>query len=127
MPSAVAVSPDGNNVYVVSGKTEPTVAASFGSLAILKRDPATGAISEIGCLSSDGTDGRDGASGACTATPSLLGADGVTVSADGHTVFVASNESASVVAFSRDPATGLLTRLGCFQYHPYPGSGCAAG
>ena len=67
--SAVAVSPDGANVYVASGKTEPTVAASFGSLAILKRDPATGSLSEVGCLSSDGTDGRDGASGACTRRP----------------------------------------------------------
>ena len=125
-PNAIAISPEGNNLYVASGTSGSTVASSFGSVAILKREPATGAISEVGCLSSDGTDGRDGASGACTATPSLLGADGVAVSPDGSTVFVASDESASVVAFSRNPATGLLTRVGCFQYHPYPGSGCAA-
>ncbi len=123
-PSAVAVSPDGNNLYVASGTSGATVALSFGSLVILKRDPATGSITEVGCLSSDGTDGRDGASGACTPTPSLLGADGVTVSPDGLTVFVTANMSASVVAFKRDPATGSLTRLGCFQYHPSPGSGC---
>ena len=42
-PGAVAVSPDGANVYVASGTVGPTVASSFGSLAILKRDPATGA------------------------------------------------------------------------------------
>ncbi len=122
--SAVAISPDGNNVYVASGTSGPTIAASFGSLAVLKRDPATGSISEVACLSSDGTDGRDGASGACTPTPSLLGADGVAVSPDGLTVFVTSNMSASVVAFARDPASGALTRLGCFQYHATPGSGC---
>ena len=122
--NAVAVSPDGKNVYVASGKNGATVAAGYGSLAILDRDAATGSISEVGCLSSDGTDGRDGASGACTAMPSLVGADGVAVSPDGSTVFVTANTSGSVVAFSRDPATGSLTRLGCFQFRPPAGSGC---
>jgi DNA-binding beta-propeller fold protein YncE len=123
-PGAVAVSPDGANVYVASGTVGATVAASFGSLAILKRDPATGAVTEVSCLSSDGTDGRDGASGACTATPSLLGADGVTVSPDGLAVFVASSYSGSVVAFARNPADGSLTRLGCFQSRPVGGTAC---
>lgn len=122
--SAVAISPDGNNVYVASGTAGATTAQSFGSLAILRRNATTGAISELGCLSSDGTDGRDGASGACAVTPSLLGADGVAVSPDGSTVFVTANSSASVVAFARDPSTGLLTRVGCFQYRPPNGSPC---
>jgi len=124
--NAVAVSPDGANVYVAAGTTGNSAASSFGAVAILKRDPATGGVTEIGCLSSDGTDGRDGASGACTPTPSLLGADAVAVSPDGSTVFVASSFSASVVAFSRDPATGSLTRLGCFQGRPQAGSPCPA-
>src|SRR5271166_5621029 len=123
-PNAVAVSPDGMSVYVVSGVAGSTEASSFGSLAILKREPTSGGIAEVGCLSSDGTDGRDGASGACTPTPSLLGADGVAVSPDGSTVFVTSSFSGAVVAFARDPATGLLTRLGCFQFRPPVGSGC---
>ncbi len=123
---AVAVSPDGANVYVAGGTAGTSVATSFGAVVILERDPATGAISETGCLSSDGTDGRDGASGACTPTPSLLGADGVAVSPDGSTVFVSSSSSASVVAFSRDHATGALTRLGCLQGDPRPGAPCGA-
>ena len=123
---AVAVSPDGANVYVAAGTAGDSVATSFGAVVILKRDPATGAIAETGCLNSDGTDGRDGASGACTPTPSLLGADGVAVSPDGSTVFVSSSSSASVVAFSRDPTTGSLTRLGCLQGTPRPGGPCAA-
>ena len=122
--NAVAASPDGANLYVASGTVGSTDATSFGSVAVLKRDPGTGAISEVGCLSSDGTDGRDGASGACAPTPSLLGADGVAVSPDGATVFVTSSFSGAVVAFARDPATGLLTRRGCFQYRPPAGSGC---
>ncbi|HEY1450072.1 MAG TPA: beta-propeller fold lactonase family protein [Solirubrobacteraceae bacterium] len=123
---AVAVSPDGANVYVAGGVAGDSVAQSYGAVAILKRDPTTGAIEEVGCLSSDGTDGRDGASGACTAEPSLLGASGVAVSPDGSTVYVSSSSSASVVAFSRDPATGALTRLGCFQGMPRPGAPCGA-
>jgi DNA-binding beta-propeller fold protein YncE len=123
-PEAVAVSPDGANVYVVGGVAGGNVAQSFGSIAILKRNPATGEISPEGCLSSDGTDGRDGASGICTQMPSLLGADGVTVSADGRSVYVSASSSGSVAAFARDQATGALTRLGCFQKAPPAGSPC---
>ncbi len=123
-PSAVAVSPDGTSVYVVGGVTRFNLAESFGSITILKRNPATGEVSDSGCLSSDGTDGRDGASGLCTASPSLLGADGVTVGADNRTVFVAARESASITAFARDPASGSLTRLGCLQASPHLGSPC---
>jgi DNA-binding beta-propeller fold protein YncE len=123
--NAVAVSPDGVNLYVASGTLGSTDALSYGSVAILKRDAATGGIGEVGCLSSDGTNGEDGGSGACTQTPTLLGADGVTVSPDGLTVFVTSSFSGGVVALSRDPATGLLTRRGCFQFRPPAGSGCS--
>ena len=83
-PKALAVSPDGTNIYVVGGVAGNDVSESFGLITILKRSPATGEIAEAGCLSSDGTDGRDGASGICSPTPSLLGAYGVTVSADGR-------------------------------------------
>jgi len=122
--NSVAVSPDGANVYVASGTAGVSVASSFGSVAILKRDPTTGTVAEVSCLSSDGTDGRDGASGACTPIPSLLGAHGIAVSPDGLTVFVTSNISGGVVAFARNPATGSLTRIGCFQTRPQLGSGC---
>jgi len=124
-PQAIAVSPDGTSVYVVGGTTANNIAESFGSVAILKRNPATGEVSDAGCMSSDGTDGRDGASGICTPSASLLGADGVSVSADGRTVFIASQKSASVIAFARDPASGSLTRLGCLAA-PRAGSPCAA-
>jgi len=123
-PKAVAVSPDGTSVYVVGGVSAGNVAESFGTVTILKRNPMTGEVSDGGCESSDGTDGQDGASGACTPAPALLGADGVTVSADGRTVFVTAHASASVVAFARNPATGSLTLLGCLKSTPRPGSSC---
>jgi DNA-binding beta-propeller fold protein YncE len=125
-PKALAVSPDGTSIYVVGGVAGNNVAESFGVITILKRNPATGEIAEAGCLSSDGTDGREGASGICNPTPSLLGAYGVTVSADGRTVFVTTRSSASVVAFARNPATGSLTRLGCFQATPRADSPCTS-
>jgi DNA-binding beta-propeller fold protein YncE len=125
-PEAVAVSPEGTNVYVVGGISRGTISESFGTLTILSRNPTTGEVTDSGCLSSDGTDGRDGASGLCTPTPSLLGADGVAVSANGQTVFVTTRFSASVAAFARNPTTGALTRLGCLQATPHPGSPCTA-
>lgn len=123
-PKAIAVSPDGANVYVVGGVSGNNVAESFGTITILKRNPTTGEIADTGCLSSDGTDGHNTASARCAQTDSLLGADGVTVSTDGKTVFVTSHASASVVAFARNPSTGALTRLGCFQGTPRPDSPC---
>ena len=122
--NAVAVSPDGKNVYAVAGTAGSIPATSFGALVVMSRDPATGAIAEVGCMSSDGTDGRVAASGACTAMPSLLGADGVAVSPDGSTVFISAGSSGSVVAFSRNPENGSLTRLGCYQFRPPLGSPC---
>ncbi len=123
-PKAIAVSPDGTNVYVVGGVSGNNIAESFGTIAILQRNPTTGEIADTGCLSADGTDGRGTTSGRCTQTDSLLGADGVTVSADGKTVFVSSHASASVVAFARNPTTGALTRLGCLQGSPRPDTPC---
>ncbi len=123
-PKAIAVSPDGTNIYIVGGVEGDNVAQSFGEIAILTRNPTTGEIAPDGCLSSDGTDGRDGATGICTPTPSLLGADSVTVSSDGHTVFVGASSSGSVVAFAREPSSGALSRLGCYQATARPGSPC---
>ncbi len=122
-PTGLAISPDGTSVYVIGGVsgTNP-----YGVLDILHRDPATGDLTEVACLSSDGTDGHTGASQACLPTPGLLGGGAVAVSPDGNTVYTGSSASAAILAFHRDPTTGLLTRFGCLRLTPPLDSGCSA-
>ncbi len=90
-PHAVAVSPDGKSVYV----------ASYGdAVARLNRNPTTGAITQpagtAGCVSEDGT-------GPCADGHALKGPQGVAVSADGKSVYVASFVSNAVARFNRTP------------------------
>jgi len=120
-PNGVAISPDGTSIYVIGGigGTSP-----YGVLDILHRDPTTGDLTEVACLSSDGTDGQTGASQACLPTPGLLGGGAVAVSPDGTTVYTGSSASAAILAFHRDPTTGLLTRFGCLRLTPPLNSGC---
>src|SRR4051794_11387697 len=71
--AAAVVSPDGRNVYVAGNVEERGVLPTFA------RDPATGALSETGCLAESARDG-------CTASEPLFGANDVAISADGATV-----------------------------------------
>jgi DNA-binding beta-propeller fold protein YncE len=107
--SSIAVSPDGLNVYVA--------AAAADAVASLVRDPATGALKGIGCISDDGTDRM------CDKGNALRGPSAVTVSPDGKSVYVAAADSSSVLTFARDPSTGKLRQSGCvMQAAPKPGS-----
>ena len=95
----VAASPDGTSVYVTS----------HGSGAVTVFDRAhSGALTQkpgsAGCVSEDGT------GGACQDGTALAGAHGVAASPDGTSVYVASDGSAAVAVFDRDPATGALTQ-----------------
>jgi 6-phosphogluconolactonase (cycloisomerase 2 family) len=86
----VAVSPDGNNVYVAS--------EDDNAVAVFSRSSTTGALTFVE-FEQDGVAGVDG----------LAGAAGVTVSPDGRNVYVPSATDNSLVAFSRDAGTGALT------------------
>jgi 6-phosphogluconolactonase (cycloisomerase 2 family) len=102
---ALALSPDGKFAYAYSYDT--------GAIAILSRDPATGALSQADDP------------GACVAKSTLLGdctggrmpsaqsdsAHAIAITPDGSFLFVAGSQQAVVSVFSRDAATGSLTEV----------------
>jgi DNA-binding beta-propeller fold protein YncE len=97
---AVAVSADGKNVYVASGLGD--------SVAVFDRDPASGALAQkagtAGCVS------EDGSGGTCVDGMGLNNPQGVAVSPDGTSVYVASVDSNAVAILDRDTASGALTQ-----------------
>lgn len=100
---SVAVSPDGKSVYVA--------AAWAPALVRFDRDPATGALTPQGCVTDTIVEDLDCAQ----QTYGLSGAESVTVSPDGESVYVAGTVENAVVRLDRDTATGALTPAGCVQ------------
>ncbi len=105
---SIAVSADGNSVYAASQLGNAV--ARFG------RDPDTGELAYQGCISSD----SDVAG--CTHVPGAVGGGAqtaldapfsVAVSADGTSVYSASEHSDAVARFARDPDTGELAYEDC--------------
>jgi cysteine-rich repeat protein len=90
-PRAIVLSPDGNDLYV-AGEGSDTV-------AVFNRNAGTGALTFLEFH-------QDSA-----AIPSLGGAFGVAISADGASVYVASENDKTVTAFARNGGTGALTFL----------------
>jgi DNA-binding beta-propeller fold protein YncE len=120
---SVAVTTDGKSVYTTSFPTD--------SVAVLRRDTATGALSQ-----SPGPDGcvSHAESGAgCTDGKALNGADAVAPSTDGKHVYVTSVFSDAVAVFRRNSETGALVQLvgpagkaGCVS-KPGSAAACADG
>ena len=118
--ASIAVSPDGLSVYVASPDS------GSGAVAVLQRDPTTGALSQLaglpGCTNEDGAEG-------CQLGNALSGAFSVGLSPDGKYAYVGSGNSNAVVTFARDPIDGELSQI------PAPGEctseggsqGCATG
>jgi DNA-binding beta-propeller fold protein YncE len=117
VPNAVAVSPNGKNVY----------ATSVGSNAVLSfhRNPATGALTQLGgsgCITNAARSG-------CVTGRALDGPDSIAVSPDGANVYVVAFIGSSVAVFTRNPSTGALTQpsdaTGCLVETPT--AGCTTG
>jgi len=105
---AVAVSPDGRNVYVVSFDSD--------AIATFSRNPKSGALTQpngtAGCISAKG-------SGGCAKVAAFDGPNSVAVSPDGRNVYVTARDSSTLLSFARNPKTGVL--------RPLPGATCKAG
>lgn len=97
--NAVAISPDGKNVYATAGAGD--------SLVVFDRNLATGALTQkagaAGCISNSG-------GGGCADANTMAGPSSVTVSADGTSAYVAAQGSSSIVVFDRNTTTGVLTQ-----------------
>ncbi|MGV1048170.1 MAG: lactonase family protein [Solirubrobacterales bacterium] len=117
---AIAVSPDGKNVYVASSESD--------AVAIFKRSRKTGKLTQLsgkaGCVAVEGASG-------CAAAVGLDGPNSVAVSADGRNVYATSRDSSSITAFRRSPKTGMLVQLpgaeGCLTELPQPTPICGTG
>ena len=114
---AIAVSPDGKNVYVASSKSD--------AIAIFKRNPRSGALTQPpgtgGCIAVKG--------GGCAIAVGLDGPNAVAVSPDGLNVYATSRGSNTISVFHRSRSSGALTQLpgaaGCTSGLPVPV--CASG
>jgi DNA-binding beta-propeller fold protein YncE len=113
---AIAVSPDGRNLYVAS--------SSSNAIAIFDRNKSTGALTQPkgdgGCIASGG-------GGGCARAVGLDGANSIAISADGRNVYATSRNSSAVTTFERKRKSGALHQLpgGCLSGLPLPG--CTAG
>jgi DNA-binding beta-propeller fold protein YncE len=97
-PSEVAVSPNGESVYV---------AASAGGVGRLNRNTTTGALTQppgtAGCINEYGDDG-------CADGHALRIPYSVAVSPDGKSVYVASGYSGAVARFVRSKTSGAISQ-----------------
>lgn len=116
-PTAAAISPDGRSLYLVSGSFHGSVVARFA------REPLSGALTYVDCLSGDTDPGPTGAL-ACTLIPTatrggygsgLNEPTGIVIGRDGRHVYVTAGLDESLTTFARDPATGALTFAGCLS------------
>jgi 6-phosphogluconolactonase (cycloisomerase 2 family) len=106
---ALAVSPDGGNVYVGGDRLD-------GNLSVYARNPSTGELTLVQELEAASIGG--------------IGLDettGVVVSPDGLHVYATGSEDDAVVVFDRDPGTGELTLLHLYVDGSPAGSGTITG
>jgi DNA-binding beta-propeller fold protein YncE len=113
---ALAISPDGRNVYVASSGSD--------AIAVFDRNPVTGALTQPagkgGCVAAP-VAAKGKATAGCGVAVGLIGPNSVAVSPDGRNVYATSRDGASVTTFIRNRKSGRLRQL------PPSASGCISG
>lgn len=109
-PAAIAISPAGNSLYVVT--------QGSNDLVEFTRNATTGLLSESGCISAEAASPCATKEAKGLATPY-----GVTISPDGKNVYVASLGSEAIGEFSRNPE-GTLAAIAGNECIGGAGSGC---
>jgi DNA-binding beta-propeller fold protein YncE len=121
----VVVSPDGRNVYAVSGFED------YGALLSFRRDPKTGKLTQLpgkrGCISNDGRNAQAGLDpkhgiglkGRCASGGPMPEATQVAISPDGRTIYVLAmgsfrQDGDALTLWRRDPRTGYVHELQCW-------------
>jgi 6-phosphogluconolactonase (cycloisomerase 2 family) len=100
-----------------------------GGLMIFKRNPKTGALTQLsgtaGCVTTDGSD--QNGPGACKVDSHLLQASGLTFSSDEKFLYVTgTGDSSQIEVLRHNSKTGGLKQLQCISQAPVP-AGCSAG
>ena len=97
---AIALSPDGRNVYVASSRSD--------AIAVFRRNPRTGKLTQprgaAGCIAAKGA-------AHCATAIGLDGPNSVAVSPDGRNVYATARGANTIGAFHRNRSTGALTQL----------------
>jgi hypothetical protein len=119
----IAISPDGKHVYAVSW---------VDALLWWTRDPATGDLSWGGCRDAaidSSTNGRCGAAttfgGGNFPAGSMAYAQGISVTADGQTIYIA-DQSEGLLQAQRNASTGAATPTACFNTTGSAAAGCTS-
>ncbi len=118
---------DGQWAYLVNQhaqSSDPTA-----GVVLLRRDPATGALSQVpgsaGCISTDGSS-QDGP-GTCQTLGTLGRPFGISISPDDKFIYVTDQAvPARIHVFARDMGTGALSEVQCLSEAPAP-AGCSTG
>jgi 6-phosphogluconolactonase (cycloisomerase 2 family) len=111
----IEVSPNGKNAYSV---------AVDGDLTEYSRNPANGDLAAIGCFSSFSKTEPACAEHAEMEIAALESPAAIAISPNGSSVYAVAQKSNDLVEFSRNPETGLLTKIGCIT-HELTSTECA--
>jgi 6-phosphogluconolactonase (cycloisomerase 2 family) len=123
---AVAVSPDGNYVYVAASMAIP----ASDAVTVFARDETTGVLTPLTTSQSGKTD--ECISDSVTACRQAVGLTGITnLAVTDNSVYAVSPSNSTVVRLVRDPATGRLTQpsatTDCFRGTTAAAPTCGSG